>query len=114
MTQSLEKLTLGGGEVFRKALTMQLPLRLRLLVSALLSSQDARALLRTLHTQPSHAVTCRQVYREVRALVAPVIPDRSGTKFPVLPQVSANMSYGFEGPQYVCCRSMVTKCSGSL
>lgn len=29
----------------------------------------------------------RPVYREVRALVVPVIPDRSGTKFPVLPQV---------------------------
>ena len=29
----------------------------------------------------------RLVYREVRALVVPVIPDRSGTKFPVLPQV---------------------------
>lgn len=29
----------------------------------------------------------RPVYGEVRALVVPVIPDRSGTKFPVLPQV---------------------------
>ncbi len=30
----------------------------------------------------------RPVFTEVRALVTPVIPDRSGTKFPVLPQVS--------------------------
>ena len=29
----------------------------------------------------------RQLFSEVRALVIPVIPDRSGTKFPVLPQV---------------------------
>ena len=37
----------------------------------------------------SCAAARRQVFREVRALVAPVVPDRSGTKFPVLPQVSA-------------------------
>ncbi len=29
----------------------------------------------------------RQLFQEVRALVIPVIPDRTGTKFPVLPQV---------------------------
>ncbi|CAL8465131.1 g4666 [Coccomyxa elongata] len=29
----------------------------------------------------------RQMFQEVRALVIPVIPDRTGTKFPVLPQV---------------------------
>ena len=31
--------------------------------------------------------TKRQLFAEVRALVIPVIPDRSGTKFPILPQV---------------------------
>ena len=41
------------------------------------------------HVSFSLAATCRQLYKEVRALVAPVIPDRSGTKFPVLPQVCA-------------------------
>ena len=29
-------------------------------------------------------------WAEVRALVVPIIPDRSGSKFPVLPQVGAS------------------------
>lgn len=51
-----------------------------------------------------HAATRRQVYREVRALVAPVIPDRSGTKFPVLPQVSSCRAEGSNNPSDMCCR----------
>ena len=35
----------------------------------------------------------RPVYNEVRALVVPVIPDRSGNKIVVLPQVVSELAY---------------------